>query len=97
MKPLSTACRSMLASLLLSTSLAGAAQPPRPATQVAATGETIICKRFTEAGSLVRKRKICLTRDEWSQLSEAAQRNVEYLQFQNMGGNDGCKPSAPGC
>lgn len=57
----------------------------------------IRCRRFAEPGTLIKKRKICLTRDQWNQVAEEAQRKIEYLQFNNMGGADGCKPGSPGC
>lgn len=72
------------------------AQTSGAATRDAAPAE-ITCKRFTEPGTLIKRRKICLTRDQWSQLAEEAQRKIEYLQFNNMGGADGCKPGSPGC
>ena len=85
-----------LAALLLCQPFAVAAQPASEAGG-SATNPEITCKRFAEPGTLIKKRKICLTRDQWSQVSEAAQRNVVYHQFNNQGGADGCKPGAPGC
>lgn len=90
--------------LILCAALIGPASFPAAVvaqTSATATGDTasaeITCKRFVEPGTLIKRRKICLTRDQWSQLAEAAQRKVEYLQFNNMGGADGCKPGSPGC
>lgn len=60
----------LLAFLLLG---AGADAPP-PA-------DPIICKKYEETGSLVRKRKVCRTKSEWakanSELQETMNRFVE--------------------
>lgn len=92
----------MIKRLILCAVLAG--QVPFAAAALAQTSATgnaapaeITCKRFAEPGTLIKRRKICLTRDQWNQLAEEAQRKIEYLQFNNMGGADGCKPGSPGC
>jgi hypothetical protein len=85
--------------ICVSLSIDGAAaeQATAPAAVAAEAAPAVVCKRFAEPGTLIRKRKICLTRSEWARLSEAAQRNLEQLQVNNLGGADGCKPGAPGC
>jgi hypothetical protein len=39
----------------------------------------VICKRFADTGSLVRKSKVCRTRAEWSRATEDAQKEGERL------------------
>ncbi|MEY3658974.1 MAG: hypothetical protein RLZZ561_2112 [Pseudomonadota bacterium] len=39
----------------------------------------IICKRFADTGSLVKKSKVCRTRAEWSRATEDAQKEGERL------------------
>jgi hypothetical protein len=34
--------------------------------------ETIVCRRIKDVGSLVSKKKICMTRAEWSKLSDSS-------------------------
>lgn len=87
-----------LAAVLLCQPFAAVAQQAaEPQLASSASNPEIVCKRFAEPGTLIKKRKICLTRDQWSHLSEAAQNNVVHHQFNNQGGADGCKPGAPGC
>ncbi len=58
-------------------------------------GAEIRCQRVKEVGSIIRKRKICLTEAQWAQLAEEAQRNTEALRMGNLGGADGCKVGQP--
>lgn len=48
---------------------------------LAEPADPIICKKFDETGSLVRKKKICRTKSQWakesSQLRDSATRFVE--------------------
>ena len=60
-------------------------------------GDRIICRRFAENGTLIKKRKICLTNAQWGRLSEDAQRNTDTLQLKGIGGAEGCPPRASGC
>lgn len=55
----------------------------------------ITCQRVKVVGSLIKKRKICLTSAEWDQLADAAQRNSETLRMGNLGGADGCRVGQP--
>ena len=44
------------------------------APQATATAEAkLICKKETESGSLVRKKRVCRTRAEWDRLSQTSQ------------------------
>ena len=60
----------------------------------------IVCKRETEVGSLVRKKKTCLTRAEWKRVADGARDAAARLQGEGMGGSH-CVPSldpdAPQC
>jgi hypothetical protein len=40
----------------------------------------IICRKTTEVGSLVRKKKECYTKREWDRIAEAQQRGAKRLQ-----------------
>lgn len=57
-----------------------AAETPAAGEQPA---EKLICKKFTEIGSLVKKRKQCMTQAEWDRVSasqrEGSRRMVEEL------------------
>jgi hypothetical protein len=59
----------------------------------AAEDNKIICKREAELGSLVRKKKTCLTRAEWKRVAEGAQDTTRRLQAEGLGGSH-CVPSA---
>jgi hypothetical protein len=39
----------------------------------------IVCKRFADTGSLIKKSKVCRTRAEWSKATEDAQKEGERL------------------
>jgi hypothetical protein len=56
---------------------------PAPAPKAAKT--KVVCKRFEDTGSLVRKRKVCHTRTEWSRLQQATQ--DEWGAIQGIVGN----------
>lgn len=56
-----------------------ASQAPAPA----ATGaDKLICKRFAETGSFVRKTKVCRSKAEWNRLEEAAREEGGRMQNQ---------------
>lgn len=59
--------------------------------------DEILCKKFAENGTLIRKRKVCMTRAEWGRLSEEAQNHTAKLAADNVGGNIGCTMGKPGC
>lgn len=50
-----------------------ASQAPRPAPKV-------VCKRFEETGSLVKRRKACHTRAGWNKLSDSTREEWSALQ-----------------
>jgi hypothetical protein len=53
--------------------------------------DPVICKKFAETGSLVRKKKICRTQSEWttesSSLRDSAARFVEERRARPPTGN----------
>ena len=65
-----------LAGLLLPT-IASAAEPPAAD---AAEKDKLICRKTTEVGSLVRKKKECYTKAEWDKIAEVQQRGVKKTQ-----------------
>lgn len=54
-------------SILFALALAG--DPPVAATQTPAT-EKVVCRRESQIGSLVRKKKVCRTESEWRALAQ---------------------------
>ena len=44
----------------------------------------MVCKRSTETGSLVAKRRECRTKQEWDRIAEAARSNATYEMDRNM-------------
>lgn len=60
--------------LLLGSGSGAEAPPPPPA-------DPIICRRYEETGSLVKKRKVCKTKSQWakstSEMQETLNRFVE--------------------
>lgn len=48
----------------------GAEAPPPPA------ADPVICKRYEETGSLVKKRKVCRTKSEWAKSSSEMQETL---------------------
>lgn len=73
----------ILAFLLLGS---GTEAPPS-----APTVDPVICKKFDETGSLVRKRKVCKTKSQWSkatsELQDSMNRFVEDRRGRPPGGN----------
>lgn len=63
---------SSLALLLAATPMA--ASPPSPEPQ------KLICRRFAETGSLVKKKRICHTKAEWARLSANTRQEWGELQ-----------------
>lgn len=65
---------SLIMTLLLLAPDAEVAPPPPPA-------DPVICKRYEETGSLIKKRKVCRTKSEWtkatSEMQETLNRFVE--------------------
>lgn len=73
--------------MILAALILAAAAPPPPAvdTGVAPAKETLICRRESVTGSLIRARKTCFTRAEWDKIAESARRNATQLQDDNAG------------
>ncbi|MBB4857645.1 hypothetical protein HNO88_000956 [Novosphingobium chloroacetimidivorans] len=65
--------RWILSAVLVFTASTLAAEPPKPddREKSADKGEKMICKRFTETGSLVRARRVCKTKRDWEREREA--------------------------
>lgn len=62
----------------------GAAAVPAVAAEQAAKaeasdGERIICRKMEDTGSLVRKTKVCLTRDQWRQSGDNGEKYAREL------------------
>jgi hypothetical protein len=58
-----------------------AASASTSTTSVAAgEGDKLICRRELETGSLVKKRKVCLTKTEWQRRNEAHEQFSRDLQ-----------------
>ena len=92
MKPIAL----IIASLLLTPAVSAETAAPSPDPK----DNEIICKREAEVGSLVRKKKTCLTRAEWKLVADGAQDAARRLASEGMGGSH-CVPSldpnAPQC
>lgn len=67
----------------------GAAQPlPLPASETATdtsidTKPALVCRREAEIGSIIKTRKMCMTRAEWARRSDDAQ--CETRRMLNLG------------
>lgn len=65
----------IMAFLLLGPGAEVAGPPPPP------PADPVICKRYEETGSLIKKRKVCRTKSEWakaaSEMQETLNRFVE--------------------
>ena len=66
-------------SLFIVAMMAEAAATPPPATPVNPL-DKVVCHREVETGSLVRSRKECRTRREWSLLADAARRDAQTMR-----------------
>ena len=65
-----------IASLLLpAAALAEEAKPEGSADQ-----EKKVCKRFEETGSLVKKKKVCMTQRQWREYTNNSQANAREFQ-----------------
>lgn len=50
-----------------------------------AESQKVICKKVAETGSLVKRTKVCLTRDQWNRSAENHRRYGEQLQDELRG------------
>lgn len=48
--------------------------------KVTPDGEKIICKKMAQTGSLVKKKKVCYTREQWDRIAQAARANGQRMQ-----------------
>lgn len=64
----------MIFAMMLLAAVQTAPQPP------VATREKLICKRSMVTGSLVRKRRDCKTRAQWTAIAEAAREDGEAMR-----------------
>jgi hypothetical protein len=65
------------AAAVLMTPTGASAQQPK--SESPAFDDKIVCRKITETGSLVRKKKMCFTQAEWDRLAEAEHRGVGKL------------------
>lgn len=47
-------------------------KPKAPESAESAAAPKLICKKQTESGSLVRKKRVCRTQEEWDRVSQAS-------------------------
>ena len=60
--------------------------PQTPAEMAAIKYRTeLVCKTSIETGSLIAKRKTCLTRKQWAYVNEAHEDEARKLMMDNMG------------
>ena len=60
--------------------LASGAAAPAPG-----AADKVICKRFDVTGSLVKKRRVCLTRAEWAKMNDGDQDAARRFVDENRG------------
>jgi hypothetical protein len=78
----------MLCALATLSAPAFAQEAPAPAEKPAA--EKKICRMVEQTGSILLRKKYCLTREEWSKLSEnTSDRAGRAMDQRQMGGNGG--------
>ena len=81
----------LLAGLCLGMSLSAVAADTPPAS-APSDDDKIVCKRYQETGSRVRRKEICKTRAEWRAEQEGAKefmKDVERRGSTQPGGEDG--------
>jgi hypothetical protein len=66
-------------------------QASSPVEETGKSADPVICRKYVETGSLIRKKKVCRTRSEWikanSELNESMNRFVEERRGRPPGGN----------
>lgn len=77
--------------LLLALLLLGA--PDSPADKAEPAKERLICKRETPIGSLIARRKVCLTKTEWDKRIADGNEEARNQAYNNMG-RPSCNDSA---
>jgi len=75
----------LVAALIACAPTLAAAQTPAPAATPAAAAKDAqserVCRKESETGSLVRKRKVCRTRAEWDALAQASRDRMSEGQM----------------
>ena len=67
----------LVAAIFLLSDTAATPAPVAPEDQV-------VCRSFTETGSLVRRKKECRTRKEWGQQSRDSREEAEQMQIRSL-------------
>lgn len=75
----------LMAAIGPSLAVAAPAASAEPAVKPAFDDEKLICRKQVETGSLVRGKRVCMTRAEWAKLGDAARDGGQYLIEQNEG------------
>lgn len=71
-----------IAVLLAATSTAASAE-----VKPAEAPEKMICRKYDEVGSLVKKKRVCHTRADWRRIDDASRRGVQEIQDARNGTN----------
>lgn len=76
--------------LALAAAAASQGAPPKDAAERSADPlDKVICKRFTETGSLVKGKRVCKTKREWENERDAAVRSMTTGGACGNAGNGG--------
>ncbi len=62
-------------------------QTAAPSYTPAAEPEKMICRKYGEIGSLVKKKRVCHTRADWRRIDDASRRAVTDIQQARNGTN----------
>ena len=62
-------------------------KPKAPESTPSAEAPKLVCKKLAESGSLVRKKRVCRTQEEWDRFSQASRDAMG--QGQMSGGTSG--------
>lgn len=87
-----TMVRSFVAAALAVQLIAGsvAAEPQRESEKAADPSSKVICKRFTETGSLVRSYKMCKTKLDWQRSRDDLRQSSATTSCRNLGSGGSC-------
>lgn len=77
-----------LATLSAALLAAGTQGATPPAVTAAAEPEKMICRKYDEIGSLVKKKRVCHTRADWRRIDDASRRAVIDIQDARNGTNN---------
>lgn len=67
----------LAAGIMALTGTAAYAQEDQPATQEEPAKERLICKSEKVTGSRARVKRICLTREQWAEVSASTKENID--------------------